>query len=266
MTVPPGTGRLLVFPGSLIPRGPYEAGGSGARRDETARRRGSLLVYEISLEERRQGCHRRRAGRERLLQFKKANAAVALTRERYVEKSQLFGPCDFVMGATHGFTCTRCGTVGGVEGLRRPGHAAERGCGFVVAGRLGERLSTPTAGARLGAGQPPHVASRSRISGRVLRRRSCEGAARAEVAVDASMAAVLAATASSRSLSASAAGDILLAGAAVRRRQTGPGRPKGPACPGVSAGSLLDCAPSRLGDTSRHRRVSAWGCERRQTH
>ena len=74
-------------------------------------------------------------------QFRRENAAVALTRRAlYVDKSQLFGPCDFVMGADTASRVLDAKYYGGVAGLAEAlDTLRERGCGFVVAGRLGEQ-------------------------------------------------------------------------------------------------------------------------------
>ena len=141
-TVPrPEKGRLLVFPGSFDPLHEGHTKLAEAALDATKQRDAEepSLLYEISLKNADKGVIDVKQAEERLLQFKKANAAVALTRRAlYVEKSQLFGPCDFVMGADTASRVLDAKYYGGVEGLAEAlDTLRSRGCGFVVAGRLG---------------------------------------------------------------------------------------------------------------------------------
>ena len=143
-TVPrPSKGRLLVFPGSFDPLHEGHTKLAEAALDATKQRDAEepSLLYEISLKNADKGVIDIKQAEERLLQFKKANAAVALTRRAlYVDKSQLFGPCDFVMGADTASRVLDAKYYGGVEGLAEAlDTLRERGCGFVVAGRLGEQ-------------------------------------------------------------------------------------------------------------------------------
>ena len=171
----PRKGRLLVFPGSFDPLHEGHTKLAEAALDATKQRDAEepSLLYEISSKNADKGVIDVKQAEERLLQFKKANAAVALTRRAlYVEKSQLFGPCDFVMGADTASRVLDAKYYGGVEGLAEAlDTLRERGCGFVVAGRLGEQsLWMPTARwprRRTATACVP----RSRTSARVLPRR-----------------------------------------------------------------------------------------------
>ena len=119
-TVPRGTGRLLVFPGSFDPLHEGHTKLAEAALDATKRRDAEepSLLYEISLKNADKGVIDVEQAEERVLQFKKENAAVALTRRAlYVDKSQLFGPCDFVMGADTASRVLDAKYYGGVEGL-----------------------------------------------------------------------------------------------------------------------------------------------------
>ena len=158
--MPRGKGRLLVFPGSFDPLHEGHTKLAEAALDATKQRDAEepSLLYEISLKNADKGVIDVEQAEERLLQFKKANAAVALTRRAlYVDKSQLFGPCDFVMGADTASRVLDAKYYGGVEGLAEAlGHAARKGlrvCGGGAIGRA-EFRGCPR-GAGLGAGQPP---------------------------------------------------------------------------------------------------------------
>lgn len=143
-TVPrPATGRLLVFPGSFDPLHEGHTKLARAAQDATLRRDAEApsLLYEISLKNADKGAISIDKAEARLRQFRAAECAVALTRRAlYVEKSALFGPCDFVMGADTASRVLDPAYYGGPAGLAVALDTLRaRGCGFVVAGRLGEK-------------------------------------------------------------------------------------------------------------------------------
>mmetsp|Transcript_26508 Transcript_26508/g.81501 ORF Transcript_26508/g.81501 Transcript_26508/m.81501 type:complete len:222 (+) Transcript_26508:1522-2187(+) len=140
-TVPrPDRGRLLVFPGSFDPLHEGHTRLADAAADAIKQRDGAAptLLYELSLKNADKGAVDAAAAEKRLRQFSEAGEAVALTRRAlYVDKSELFGPCDFVMGADTASRVLDAKYYGGRAGLETALDALRaRGCGFVVAGRL----------------------------------------------------------------------------------------------------------------------------------
>ena len=147
-----------MFPGSFDPLHEGHTKLAEAALDATKKRDAEepSLVYEISLKNADKGVIDVEQAEERLLQFKKANAAVALTRRAlYVDKSQLFGPCDFVMGADALQGSSMRSTRRGRGPGGGAGHAAKgaRVCGGGPARRA--ELRRRPRGARLGAGFAP---------------------------------------------------------------------------------------------------------------
>ena len=138
--VPRGDGALLVFPGSFDPL--HEGHTSLAAAAVAAARardgRDPSLVYELSLQNADKGVVDAAAVERRLRQFAARGAAVALTRKPlYVDKSELLGPCDFVIGADTATRVLDAKYYGGDGGLEDALETLRgRGCGFIVAGRL----------------------------------------------------------------------------------------------------------------------------------
>ena len=98
----PEAGRLLVFPGSFDPLHEGHTRLADAAVAAVAARDGGpapSLIYEISLSNADKGTVTAVAAEKRLAQFA-GTGTVALTRRAlYVDKSELLGPCDFVVGA-----------------------------------------------------------------------------------------------------------------------------------------------------------------------
>lgn len=137
----PASSKLLVIPGSFNPLHAGHVRLASAAREMCKRRYGldADVVFEMSMANADKGEIDGATAEERLRQFAVAEEAVVLTRTPlYVDKAAVVGPCDFVVGAD---TAIRIldpkyyedGVDATLDKIR------ERGCGFVVAGRLDEK-------------------------------------------------------------------------------------------------------------------------------
>ena len=140
-SVPRSEGALLVFPGSFDPLHEGHTSLASAALDAARARDGGReprLLYEISMQNADKGAVDAEIIERRLAQFKAQRSAVALTRRAlYVDKSELLGPCDFVIGADTATRVLDAKYYGGPLGLERALETLKgRGCGFIVAGRL----------------------------------------------------------------------------------------------------------------------------------
>ena len=96
----PAAGRLLVFPGSFDPLHEGHTRLAAAAAEAVAERDGGAaptLLYEISLANADKGAVDADAAGRRLAQFEGVSAVALTRRALYVDKSELLGPCDFVV-------------------------------------------------------------------------------------------------------------------------------------------------------------------------
>jgi hypothetical protein len=139
----PAAGRLLVFPGSFDPLHEGHTRLAAAAAEAVAARDGGAaptLLYEISLANADKGAVDADAAGRRLAQFEGVSAVALTRRALYVDKSELLGPCDFVVGADTATRILDAKYYGGQQGLEEALDTLKgRDCGFVVAGRLDKR-------------------------------------------------------------------------------------------------------------------------------
>ncbi|KAH8069546.1 hypothetical protein JL721_5853 [Aureococcus anophagefferens] len=140
---PAGGGPAPRLPGSFDPLHEGHTRLAAAAAEAVAARDGGAaptLLYEISLANADKGAVDADAAGRRLAQFEGVSAVALTRRALYVDKSELLGPCDFVVGADTATRILDAKYYGGRRGLEEAlDTLRDRDCGFVVAGRLDKR-------------------------------------------------------------------------------------------------------------------------------